>query len=223
MAAVLAPVTENIVVRTFGRMDYARAWDAMRAFTAARTPATPDEIWLLEHPPVYTMGLKGHARAPRAIGNIPVVPTDRGGDMTYHGPGQLVVYFLLDLARRGLGIKELVRLLEQSMIELLADYGIEGARRAGAPGVYVDSKKIAALGLRVRAGRSYHGLALNVDMDLGPFARIDPCGYPGLGVTQLAELGVTAERVRVRDELLARLLTRLGYNRPTVTGDFPLP
>ncbi len=223
MAAVLAPVTENIVVRTFGRMDYARAWNAMRALTAARTPATSDEIWLLEHPPVYTMGLKGHARAPGAIGDIPVVPTDRGGDMTYHGPGQLVVYFLLDLARRGLGVKELVQRLEQSVIELLADYGIEGTRRAGAPGVYVDSKKIAALGLRVRAGRSYHGLALNVDMDLGPFARIDPCGYPGLGVTRLVDLGVTAERDGVRDELLARLLNRLGYNRPIVTDELSIP
>jgi len=223
MAAVLAPVAESIVVRTLGREDYLRAWNAMRAFTAARTPATTDEIWLLEHPPVYTMGLKGYARAPRAIGGIPVVPTDRGGDMTYHGPGQLVVYFLLDLARRGLGVKELVQRLEQSVIELLADYGIEGARRAGAPGVYVDSRKIAALGLRVRAGRSYHGLALNVDMDLGPFARIDPCGYPGLGVTQLVELGVTAERDGVRDELLARLLNRLGYNRPIVTDELSIP
>lgn len=222
MAAVLAPITENIVVRTLGRMDYARAWDAMRAFTAARTPATPDEIWLLEHPPVYTMGLKGHARVPHAIGNIPVVPTDRGGDMTYHGPGQLVVYCLLDLARRGLGVKELVRRLEQSVIDLLADHGIASARHAGAPGVYVEHKKIAALGLRVRAGRSYHGLALNVDMDLGPFARIDPCGYPGLGVTQLTELGVTVERSRIRDELLARLLVRLGYNRPTATDHFPV-
>lgn len=223
MAAVLAPIAENITVRTLGRTDYARAWEAMRAFTAARTPATSDEIWLLEHPPVYTMGLKGHARAPRAIGGIPVVPTDRGGDMTYHGPGQLVAYCLLDLARRGLGVKELVRLLEQSVIDLLADYGIAGARCVGAPGVYVESRKIAALGLRVRAGRCYHGLALNVDMDLGPFARIDPCGYPGLGVTQLADLGVTAERNRVRDELLVRLLSLLGYNRSTVTDELSIP
>ncbi len=223
MVAVLAPVAESIVVRTLGRMDYTPAWDAMRAFTAARTVSTPDEIWLLEHPPVYTMGLKGHARAPQTIGGIPVVPTDRGGDMTYHGPGQLIVYFLLDLTRRGLGVKELVRRLEQSVIDLLADHGITGERRAGAPGVYVEDRKIAALGLRVRAGRSYHGLAFNVDMDLGPFARIDPCGYPGLGVTQLAELGVTAERGRVRDDLLARLLSRLGYNRPTVSDELPVP
>lgn len=223
MAAVLAPITENIVVRALGRTDYTRAWNAMRAFTAARAPATPDELWLVEHPPVYTMGLKGHARAPQAIGDIPVVPTDRGGDMTYHGPGQLVVYCLLDLARRGLGVKELVRLLEQSVIDLLADYGIAGACRAGAPGVYVQNKKIAALGLRVRHGRSYHGLALNVDMDLDPFARIDPCGYPGLGVTQLVELGAPAERGRVRDELLARLLASLGYNRSTVSDELPVP
>lgn len=223
MAAVLAPVAESVVARTLGRVDYARAWEAMRAFTARRMSATTDEIWLLEHPPVYTMGLKGHARVPRALGGIPVVPTDRGGDMTYHGPGQLVAYVLLDLARRGLGVKELVRLLEQSVIDLLGEHGIEGARRAGAPGVYVDGKKIAALGLRVRAGRSYHGLALNVDMDLGPFARIDPCGYPGLDVTQMAELGVTVERGRVRDELLTRFLHRLGYNRSTVTAELPIP
>jgi lipoyl(octanoyl) transferase len=222
MAAVLAPIAENIVVRALGRTDYARAWDAMRAFTAARTAATPDELWLLEHPPVYTMGLQGHARVPSAIGEIPVVPTDRGGDMTYHGPGQLVVYCLLDLTRRGLGVEELVRRLEQAVIDLIADYSIVAERRAGAPGVYVEGKKVAALGLRVRNGRCYHGLALNVDMDLDPFARIDPCGYPGLGVTQLAALGVTAERGRVRDELLARLLSRLGYNRTTVTGDLPI-
>lgn len=221
MAAVLAPIADDIVVRALGRTDYARAWEAMRAFTAARTPATPDEIWLLEHPPVYTMGLKGHARAPRTIGGIPVVPSDRGGDVTYHGPGQVIVYCLLDLARRGLGVKELVRLLEQSAIDLLAAYGIAGERRAGAPGVYVQNKKIAALGLRVRHGRSYHGLALNVNMELGPFTRIDPCGFPGLAVTRLAELGVTAELARVRDDLSARLLTRLGYNRSTVTRDFP--
>lgn len=223
MAAVLAPIAENIVVRTLGRTEYMRTWETMRAFTSARTAATPDEIWLLEHPPVYTMGLKGHARAPQTICGIPVVPTDRGGDMTYHGPGQIVAYFLLDLARRGLGIKELVRLLEQSVIDLLADHGIAGERRSGAPGVYVEGRKIAALGLRVRAGRCYHGLAFNVDMDLGPFARIDPCGYPDLGVTQLAELGVTAERGRGRDELLARLLSRLGYNRSTVSDELPVP
>ncbi len=223
MAAVLAPLVETIVVRALGRTDYARAWDAMRTFSAARTAATPDELWLLEHPPVYTMGLKGHARAPRDIGGIPVVPTDRGGDITYHGPGQVVVYCLLDLARRGLGVKELVRRLEQSVIDLLADHDIAAERRTGAPGVYVEGRKIAALGLRVRNGRSYHGLAFNVDVDLGPFARIDPCGYPGLGVTRLVELGVTAERVHVRDELLARLLNRLGYNRSTVTDELPVP
>jgi len=221
MAAVLAPMAESAGVRTPGCVEYRRAWDAMRAFTAARTAATPDEIWLLEHPPVYTMGLKGHARAPRAIGGIPVVPTDRGGDLTYHGPGQIVVYCLLDLGRRGLGVKELVRRLEQSVIDLLAGHGIEGARRTGAPGVYVEGRKIAALGLRVRKGRSYHGLALNVDMDLGPYAYIDPCGYPGLGVTQLAALGVAVERDRVRDELLGRLFDRLGYTACVTTDTLP--
>ncbi len=221
MAAVLAPLTENIVVRTLGRMDYMRAWDAMRAFTNARTPATPGELWLLEHPPVYTMGLKGRARAPRAVAGIPVVTTDRGGDITYHGPGQIVAYCLLDLARLGLGVKQLVRLLEHAVIDLLADHGLVGERRAGAPGVYVEGRKIAALGLRVRHGRCYHGLAFNVDMDLDPFAHIDPCGYPGLGVTQLAALGVTAERACVRDELSARLLARLGYTASVASNELP--
>lgn len=221
MVAVLAPAAENIVMRTLGCVDYTCAWEAMRAFTAARTAATTDELWLLEHSPVYTLGLRGQARAARALGGIPVVPTDRGGDITYHGPGQIVAYCLLDLARRGLGVKELVRLLEQAAIDLLADYGIAGTRRAGAPGVYVKGQKIAALGLRVRAGRSYHGLALNVDMDLGPFAHIAPCGHPGLRVTQLAALGVAVGREQVRDELCARLLARLGYTAPIATDTLP--
>jgi len=221
MAAVLAPLAENAVVRTLGRVDYRHAWDAMRAFTAARTAATPDEFWLLEHPPVYTVGLKGHARAPQSIGAIPVVPTDRGGDLTYHGPGQLIVYCLLDLSRRGLGVKELVRQLEQSVLDLLAGRGIAGARRADAPGVYVNGDKIAALGLRVRHGRCYHGLSLNVDLDLAPFAHIDPCGYPGLGVTRLVALDATAERQRVHDELRGRLFERLGYTARVTTDTLP--
>ncbi|MBI3575137.1 MAG: lipoyl(octanoyl) transferase LipB [Gammaproteobacteria bacterium] len=213
MAAVMRAAEPKIAVRWLGRVDYENTWRAMRDFTAARGATTPDEIWLLEHPPVYTMGLRGHARALTALNGIPVVRTDRGGDMTYHGPGQLVVYLLLDLARLGLGVKGLVGLLEQAVIDLLVEDGIVAQRRAGAPGVYVNDRKIAALGLRVRAGRSYHGLALNVDMDLGPFAQIDPCGIPGLGVTQLAELGVASDMESVRRRLLERLLKRLGYNR----------
>lgn len=216
MAGVLQAADREVTVRLPGRMDYETAWRAMRDFTAARAPSTPDEIWLLEHPPVYTMGLKGHARASTAIGGIPVVCTDRGGDMTYHGPGQLVAYLLLDLARLGLGAKGLVRLLEQTVLDLLGEYGIEAQRRAGAPGVYVGARKIAALGLRVRRGCSYHGLAFNVDMDLAPFAHIDPCGYPGLGVTQLVEQGVQSDVESVRRQLLERLLDRLGYNRHVI-------
>lgn len=213
MAAVLHATEREIAVRSLGRVDYATTWRAMRDFTAARSSTTSDELWLLEHPPVYTMGLKGHARAPASLHGIPVVRTDRGGDMTYHGPGQLVVYLLLDLARLGMGAKKLVCELEQTVIDFLADDGVAAQRRTGAPGVYVENKKIAALGLRVRRMCSYHGLAFNVDMDLAPFARIDPCGMPGLGVTQLAELGAAGGMESVRRRLLERLLKRLGYNR----------
>ena len=213
MSAVLRAAEREIAVHWLGRVDYETTWRAMRDFTAARDVTTPDEFWLLEHPPVYTMGLKGHARAPTSLHGIPVVRSDRGGDMTYHGPGQLVIYLLLDLARLGLGPKKLVRELEQTVIDLLADDGIVAARHAGAPGVYVENKKIAALGLRIRRMCSYHGLAFNVDMNLAPFAHIDPCGIPGLGVTQLAELGVANDMESVRRRLLDRLLKRLGYNR----------
>lgn len=213
MAAVLRATEREIAVRSLGRVDYETAWRAMRDFTATRNATTADELWLLEHPPVYTMGLKGHARAPTSLHGIPVVRTDRGGDMTYHGPGQLVVYLLLDLARSGLGVKQLVNLMEQAMIDMLANNNIAAQRRAGAPGVYVENKKIAALGLRVRRMCSYHGLALNVDMDLAPFAHIDPCGMPGLGVTQLAELGAAGDMESVRRRLLKRVLKQLGYNR----------
>ncbi len=213
MSAVLRATEHDIAVRWLGRVDYEIAWRAMRDFTAARTITTPDELWLLEHPPVYTMGLKGHAHAPTSLHGIPVVRSDRGGDMTYHGPGQLVVYLLLDLARLGLGPKKLVWELEQTVIDLLADDGVAAQRRAGAPGVYVNDQKIAALGLRVRRMCSYHGLALNVDMDCTPFTHIDPCGMPGLGVTQLAELGVVNDVESIRRRLLERLLKRLGYNR----------
>lgn len=216
MAAVLHATEREIAVRSLGRVDYATIWRAMRDFTAARSRTTPDELWLLEHPPVYTMGLRGHARAPTSLHGIPVVRTDRGGDMTYHGPGQLVVYLLLDLARSGLGVKQLVSLMEQAVIDLLADNDIAAQRRAGAPGVYVENKKIAALGLRVRRMCSYHGLALNVDMDLAPFTHIDPCGMPGLGVTQLTELGTAGDMEPVRRRLLERVLKQLGYNRHSI-------
>jgi lipoyl(octanoyl) transferase len=193
---------DQIAVRRLGRVDYLPTLERMRAFTAARTGETADELWLLEHPPVYTLGQgAAHAGVPNGI---PLVKSDRGGDITYHGPGQLVLYTLVDLARRGIKVKEFVRLLEQAVIGLLDG---RGERRPGAPGVYVDGAKIAALGIRVRQGRAYHGLSLNVDMDLSPFRAIDPCGYPGLAVTQLKDLGFT-ESMDEAGERLARQLVQ---------------
>lgn len=185
--------------------DFQKTWREMQAFTAARTPDTPDEIWLCQHPPVFTQGLAGKPEhLLRDIG-IPVVKIDRGGQITYHGPGQLVAYLLIDLKRRNLGVKALVHRIEQALIDLLADYGIEAARRPGAPGVYVGEAKIAALGLKIKNGCSYHGLSLNVAMDLSPFAAINPCGYEGLAVTQLSELCGETDIDRVGDRLVAQL------------------
>lgn len=206
-----------LIARRLGTLPYAPTVEAMQAFTRDRTPATPDELWLLEHPPVFTLGRaarEGHLIRP---GNIPVVRTDRGGQVTYHGPGQLVAYTLIDIARRGLGIRRLVRLLETAVIEMLGEDGVVASTRDGAPGVYVQDRKIAALGLRVSRGRSYHGLSLNVAMDLEPFTRIDPCGFADLEVTQMATLtpfaGVDPARLMGETTLrLAAALTRLlGY------------
>ena len=186
----------------------------MQAFTDARTPETPDEIWLTEHPPIYTLGLAGRREHLHRDGGIPVLKVDRGGQITYHGPGQLIVYLLLDIGRRRLGVRQLVRAIEDSVIQLLDSYGVAAAVRGGAPGVYVqrlDSEaKIAALGLKIRNGRSYHGLALNIDMDLAPFADIDPCGYRGLAVTQLRDLGIDAPRAEIESRLVAALDAALG-------------
>jgi lipoyl(octanoyl) transferase len=178
-------VVEQMVVRKLGRAEYQPTWQAMREFTRGRQDATPDELWLVEHPAVYTVG-QG-APIPPLSSAIPVLKTDRGGDITYHGPGQIVIYTLVDLARRSIKVKRFVWLLEQAVIDLL---GRAAERKPGAPGVYVNGAKIAALGIRVVRGRAYHGLALNVDMDLSPFDAIDPCGYPGLRVTQTKDLGV---------------------------------
>lgn len=177
----------------------------MRRFTDARDTETPDEIWLLQHPPVYTLGQAGKPEHLLRDGGIPLVKIDRGGQITYHGPGQLVVYLLIDLARRRLKVRELVHLMEQALIDCLADYGLHAERRAGAPGVYVGEAKIAALGLRVRNGCSYHGLALNVDMDMTPFAWINPCGYEGLNIAQLSDFGVTDDLDAVGACLIAHL------------------
>ena len=197
-------------VRRLGRAEYEPTSRAMQAFTAGRSADAPDEIWLLEHPPVYTLGVAGRAQhLPRAANGIPVVRTDRGGQITYHGPGQIVLYALLDLRRRGLAVRPLVRLLEHSVMDLLADYGILAAARVEAPGVYVDGAKIAALGLRIRNGCCYHGLAFNVDMDLTPFRVIDPCGYPGLAVTQARDLGITDNLELLGEKLVRSVLNRL--------------
>lgn len=178
------------LVRQLGRVEYEPTWRAMQDFTAQRTADTPDELWLLEHPPVYTQGQAGRAEHLIAATDIPVVAIDRGGQITYHGPGQVVAYVLVDLRRRGYGIRELVTRMEQAVIDLLAAHGVAAARLAGAPGIYVAGAKIAALGLRVKQGCTYHGLAFNVDMDLAPFTAINPCGYAGMAVTQCRDLGV---------------------------------
>ncbi len=193
-------VTEKILVRRLGNVAYAESLEAMRAFTRGRDEATPDELWLLEHPPVYTLGQGAPARA--VPGDIPVLRSDRGGDVTYHGPGQVVLYALVDLARRGIKVKRFVWLLEQAVIDVLG----AGERRAGAPGVYVAGAKVAALGIRVARGRAYHGIALNVDMDLSPFSAIDPCGYPGLRVAQARDLGLRQPQDELGDKLAHRLV-----------------
>jgi len=184
----------------------------MQAFNLARARETPDQLWMVEHPAVFTLGLAGRREHVLAPGDIPVVATDRGGQVTYHGPGQAVGYPLLDLRRSGFGVKELVRRLEQAVLEVLEGYGIAGVRRAGMPGVYVDGAKIAAVGLRVARGCTYHGVALNADLDLEPFSRIDPCGYPGLASTRLADLGVRDSMDQVSRKLEKSLIKCLIPN-----------
>lgn len=193
-------------IRTLGLVPYADAIARMRAFTLQRDAETPDELWVLEHPPVYTLGQGADPRFGARIANgIPLVQSERGGEITYHGPGQAVVYTLVDLQRRGIRVKEFVSLLETCVIDLLGGFGVRGERKAGAPGVYVGGAKIAALGIRVTRGRAWHGVALNVDMDLSPFLAIDPCGFPGLEVVQARDFGIpgTAQETGLQ---LARLL-----------------
>ena len=199
-------LVEEILVKRLGRVDYLPTFEAMRAFTARRGEVTADEIWLLEHPPVYTLG-QG-AQWPSIDNGIALVQADRGGEITYHGPGQVVLYALVDLARRGIKVKQFVAMLESSVIELLAG---RGERKPGAPGVYVGGAKIAALGIRVSRGRAYHGLALNVDMDLAPFRAIDPCGCPGLAVTQTRDLGIKKSTDEIGAELAASLAGKLEH------------
>lgn len=219
-AGASKPAFEARVLK-LGRVEYEPTWRAMQAFTAQRAADTADEVWLLEHPPVYTMGVAGRAaHLPRAANGIPVVRTDRGGQITYHGPGQIVLYLLLDMRRRGLSVRPLVRVMEQAVIDLLGDHGIAAEGRAEAPGVYVEdpfatsgsgkTAKIAALGLRIRNGCCYHGLAFNASMDLAPFHAIDPCGYSGLAVTQARDLGIRDGVEALAQTLARHLLQRLA-------------
>jgi lipoyl(octanoyl) transferase len=197
------------VVRRLGMVDYEPTWRRMQALAETRGPDQPDEIWLLQHPPVFTLGLNGSRAHLLAPGEIPVVQVDRGGQVTYHGPGQLVVYPLLDLGRSGLGVRALVCALERAVIRCVGAYGIAARGDRAAPGVYVGEKKLASIGLRIRRNCSYHGLALNVDMDLEPFRRINPCGFSGLEVTQLVDLGIAASLDTVADDLERALLAEL--------------
>ena len=198
-----------MIVRRLGMVDYEPTWHRMQAFTAARAVDTEDELWLLQHPPVFTQGQSGKAEHLLRDAGIPVVQIDRGGQVTYHGPGQIVVYLLLDLRRRDFKVRELVRKMEQAVIGLLAEYGINGERLDGAPGVYVNGAKIAALGLRVKNGCTFHGLALNVDMDLSPYRAINPCGYAGMEVTQMKTLCGADDLASVGDNLIGQLEAQL--------------
>lgn len=212
--------TDSPLVRVLGRVDYEPTWQAMLAFTNQRDDQTPDELWVCEHPPVFTLGQAGKPEHLLADIGVPLVKIDRGGQITYHGPGQVVVYLLLDLTRRSLRVRELVTRIEQAVIDTLGGLGVVAARKDGAPGVYVSGAagpgaglheaKIAALGLRIRKGCSYHGVSLNVDMDLSPFAAINPCGYAGLAVTQASDLGIDESPARMADLLVRELILQLS-------------
>ena len=214
-------MSQVLGIRELGVLDYERTWLAMQRFTDERklVPDTQDEVWLVQHPPVFTQGQAGKAEHLLLPGDIPVVKSDRGGQVTYHGPGQLVAYLMLDVRRLGYGVRELVTRMEQCLIDLLASYGVSAAAKADAPGVYVDGAKIASLGLRIRNGCSFHGLALNVDMDLEPFRRINPCGYAGLAMTQLRDHAGPIEFAEVGVRLRAQLVKHLDYaEQTTLTG-----
>ncbi len=207
-----------IRVRRLGRSDYRATWDAMKDYTDGRDAGSDDELWLTEHDAVFTQGLNGRPEHLLAPGDIPVIQIDRGGQVTYHGPGQLLLYCLLDINRLGLGVKSLVAAIENAVIDLLGHYGIDAQTRPGAPGVYVGAAKIAALGLRIRKGCCYHGLSLNVDMDLEPFSRINPCGYRGLEVTQLADFGIGEDLDQVGSRLADLLIGKLVEKKSSRTG-----
>jgi lipoyl(octanoyl) transferase len=208
-------MTPRLTVRRLGLAEYAPVWRAMQDFTDQRDDATTDELWLVQHPPVFTQGQAGRAEHLLAPGDIPVIQVDRGGQVTYHGPGQIVAYPLIDLRRLGLGVKHFVNRIEEAIIRVLARYGVTGERVAGAPGIYVAGAKIASLGLRVRRGCSFHGLAFNIDMDLEPFRRINPCGYAGLEVIQLSALA-PVEFEAVESHLIEELGALLGYSEVVI-------
>lgn len=205
-------------VKRLGLADYEPVWRRMQEFTDHRDEATPDELWLVQHPPVFTQGQAGKAEHLLAPGDIPVIQVDRGGQVTFHGPGQIVAYPLLDITRMHLGVRDLVNRLEQAIIQVLANYGVAGERMEGAPGIYVKGDKIASIGLRVRKGRTFHGLAFNIHMDLEPFQRVNPCGYAGMKVTQLADLA-EVEYSEVEEHLVDSLAGQLGYSEVLCTEE----
>lgn len=211
----------QLVVKRLGRQDYEPVWKAMHEFTDQRTDDTPDEVWLVEHNPVFTQGQAGKAEHLINTGDIPVVQSDRGGQVTYHGPGQLVAYFLINLRRKKLGVRDLVTHIENLVINTLKAYNIDSAARPDAPGVYVDGKKICSLGLRIRKGCSFHGLALNVNMDLGPFLRINPCGYEGMEMVQVSQVGGPEDIKAVEKQLIQELVTLLDYEQVEFSTEAP--
>ena len=214
----------SLIVRDLGLQDYQPVWQAMKSFTDSRDEDTPDELWLLQHNPVFTQGQAGKAEHVLAAGDIPIVQSDRGGQVTYHGPGQLIGYLLINIKRRKVGVRDLVTHIEKAIVALLQCHQIKAHPRADAPGVYVDSgAKIAQLGLRVRRGCSFHGLSLNVDMDMEPFQRINPCGYAGLALTSIRnELGQSPNMAEIYDQLVSELQAQLGYNDCQLRTELPV-
>jgi lipoyl(octanoyl) transferase len=203
---------QPLVVKNLGEKPYAETWQAMKSFTNSRDECAADEFWFVQHPPVYTLGQAGKVEHLLTPGDIPIVHSDRGGQVTYHGPGQLVCYLLLDIRRLQLGVRDLVTAIEQSIVQLINSYGVAAEAKPEAPGVYVDGRKLAALGLRIRKGCSYHGLSLNVDMDLGPFSNINPCGIEGLEVVDMKRLGIDRPMAKIMEELTDILVQQIGYD-----------
>lgn len=203
---------QPLVVKNLGEKPYVETWQAMKSFTDSRDECAADEFWFVQHPPVYTLGQAGKVEHLLTPGDIPIVHSDRGGQVTYHGPGQLVCYLLLDIRRLQLGVRDLVTAIEQSIVQLINSYGVAAEAKPEAPGVYVDGRKLAALGLRIRKGCSYHGLSLNVDMDLGPFSNINPCGIEGLEVVDMKRLGIDRPMAKIMEELTDILVQQIGYD-----------